>query len=141
MRIFSFNGYIGNHSRLSRRCRPVWNGFVPCHSRFHTTTVQSPKPYCNEFTQHWRTCFCISPTPFCLLYQDTARHSPYCLCSAKPTSPLTRRRGKTMLPSWFIFQTYRLTTFYLIAFHFFPCPGHFLHHLPFYFPQIHRRNT
>ena len=130
MRIFSFNGYIGNHSRLSRRCRPVWNGFVPCHSRFHTTTVQSPKPYCNEFTQHWRTCFCISPTPFCLLYQDTARHSPH-----------FTKQGKTMLPSRFIFRAYHLTIFYLIFFQSALCLEHSLHHLSFYFPRIRRRDT
>lgn len=141
MRIFSFNGYIGNHSRLSRRCRPVWNGFVPCHSRFHTTTVQSPKPYCNEFTQHWRTCFCISPTPFCLLYQDTTRHSPHYLCFAKSTFPLTQSRGKTMLPSRFIFQAYHLTIFYLIFFRSALCLEHSLHRLSFYFPRIRRQDT
>lgn len=131
-RTFSFNGYIRNHSRLFRRCRSVCNGFVPCHSQstlawiFHAVMDKSSHDTgvpVFVYPQH-RFIFYIKISP-----------------ATVPIVCTSQNWGKTMLPSRFIFRTYRLTIFYLIVFRFSPCSGHFSHRLPFYFPRIHRRGT
>lgn len=126
---------------ISKESQPLIKA-VPSHlEQLRALPFSFPCSHGYEFTRHRRTCFCISPTPLCLLYQDIV-HTVRGISVSR-----TKRRcytvsaaGKTRLPSRFIFRTHRLTIFHLIVFQSSLCSGHFSHRLPFYFPRTRRRD-